>query len=214
MTPPDAPAGRTVAARQFTRQGVPLTLRSLGPDDAARLQDFFYSHNFDTIQMRYGHAVTRMTSERAIDLVSVDQSRDVAIAIFETDDARQIIHAVGRYYLDPDGRSAEVAFVVRESKRRSGLGTLLLQTLVDVARARGLDTLWGRVRRDNLPMLALFRRFGGLPVASPDAGDSDLDMRIPLHPPTPPPAAERPRHRLVRLRKAVAKVRPPRPSAR
>ena len=88
--------------------------------------------------MRYGYAVSRMTRERAYDLVNVNQSRDLALGIFEVQGPRQIIHAVGRYYLDADGRGAEVAFVVRETRRRFGMGSVLMDALIAVARNRGL----------------------------------------------------------------------------
>jgi GNAT superfamily N-acetyltransferase len=195
MAAPETLSARSVTPTDFTLRGERLRLRLLAPGDAARLQDFFYSHTAETIQLRYGHAVVRMTHERAADLVGVDQARDLAIAIFSSSGADEVIHAIGRYYLDPGGTSAEVAFVVRETKRRLGLGTLLLQTLVDAARARGLNALWGRVRRDNLPMLALFRRFGGKPVHTADAGDSEMEVRIPLDPPTVAAKTPRPARR-------------------
>lgn len=162
--------------------GEECELRMLRPDDASRVQRFFYTHTRETIQMRYGHAVARMTDQRAMELVSVNQRRDVALAILAKVAGRQVIHAIGRYYLDPDGNSAEVAFVVRESKRRLGMGSLLLRTLMDIARRRGLNSLWGRVRPDNLPMLTLFRQFGGLPVPENEECDGDVDVHVPLLP--------------------------------
>ena len=156
-------------------------LRPLHPSDIRRLQEFFYSHTLETIQMRYGYAVTRMTRERAYDLVNVDQSRDLALGIFETQGPRETIHAVGRYYLDNDGKAAEVAFVVRETKRRCGMASALMEALLAVARRRGLEAVWGRVRKDNLPMLALFRRYGAAVarLTDPDNG-GDYDVRIDL----------------------------------
>ncbi|HEX9781527.1 MAG TPA: GNAT family N-acetyltransferase, partial [Opitutaceae bacterium] len=91
-----------------------------------------------------------------------------------------MIHAVGRYYLDADGRGAEVAFVVRETRRRFGMGSVLMDTLIAVARNRGLRFIWGRVCRDNLSMLVLFKRFGNQPFASPETAVTEIDVRIPL----------------------------------
>jgi len=155
-------------------------LRPLHPSDIRRLQEFFYSHTLETIQMRYGYAVTRMPRERAYDLVNVNQGRDLALAIFETQGPREIIHAVGRYYLDDDGRSAEVAFVVRETKRRCGMASTLMDAILAVARRRGLTSVWGRVRKDNLPMLALFRRYGATTTRAEGDENGDLDVRINL----------------------------------
>jgi acyl-CoA hydrolase/ribosomal protein S18 acetylase RimI-like enzyme len=173
--------------RKLRLRGETFFLRPLHPSDIRRLQEFFYSHTLETIQMRYGYAVTRMTRERAYDLVNIDQSRDLALGLFEVQGPRQIIHAVGRYYLDPDGRSAEVAFVVRETKRRLGMASTLMSTMLAVARKRGLAQVWGRVRKDNLPMLALFKRFGGQVTPSPEAGASDVDVRISLQAAVVPP---------------------------
>ena len=157
-----------------------FVLRPLGPGDAHRLQEFFYSHNSDTIWMRYGHAVAQMTAERATALVGVDQSRDIALAITAAKDGNEVIHAVGRYYLDGDERGAEAAFVVREALRGRGIATKLLSTLIAIARARGLDFLWGRVHRGNAPMIAVFRRLGGRFVPSTDPDDHDLRIKIDL----------------------------------
>lgn len=169
--------------RKLLLRGEAFLLRPLHPSDIRRLQEFFYSHTLETIQMRYGYAVTRMTRERAYDLVNIDQSRDLALGIFEVQGPRQIIHAVGRYYVDADGKAAEVAFVVREAKRRLGMASTLMATMAAVARKRGLSRLWGRVRKDNLPMLALFKRWGGTVSTPPETGGGDVDVQIPLLPP-------------------------------
>ena len=212
--PTSAPPGTLdVAPQVFEKRGTTYQLRLLRPDDAARLQQFFYSHTLETIQMRYGYAVTRMTPERARELVGVDQTRDLALGIVESVDGSEVIHAVGRYCLDGDGRSAEVAFVVRENRRRLGFASRLLGTLIDVARRRGLTALWGRVRRDNQPMLALFQHFGGVPVPNGEAGDSEIDVRIELGPrapgakpagPTPGEPKARP---IAGLRKRIRRLR-------
>ena len=63
--------------------GTSCYLRSLRPDDEQRLQDFFYSHSQETIQLRYGYMISTMTHERAYELVNVDQQKDVALGVFE-----------------------------------------------------------------------------------------------------------------------------------
>jgi GNAT superfamily N-acetyltransferase len=142
-------------ARRISSQ-VLRRMRALAPGDEARLQEFFHSHTLTTIYERYGGLVTSMTTERAHELVAVDQTRDCALAVFSPD-GRQI-HAVGRYCLDSAGDSAELAFVVREDQRRRGLATALLRRLVGVASERGLKHLWAQVNTHNAAMLGLFRR--------------------------------------------------------
>ena len=140
--------------------GTPCRVRLLHAGDEGRLQAFFKSHTPETIKERYGFQISEMSRERASELVAVDQTRDLAVGIFAGSGRAEKIHAVGRYCLEQGGKSAEAAFVVRESMRNRGMATALLRILVATARRRGLRALWGEVNPDNAPMLHLFRRNG------------------------------------------------------
>lgn len=143
-------------------------LRPLNPSDDRRLQAFFYSHTEETIIRRYGFTITRMSRERAFDLVGVDQNVDLALGVFELQGPRQVIHGVGRYYLDNGGKSAEIAFVVGEQKRRTGMARCLLERMIEIARKRKVLILWAQVDRDNAPMLKLFRQYGAKELPGDD----------------------------------------------
>lgn len=147
-------------ARAVTFGGRPYVLRPLEAADADRLIAFFRSHTADTVRERYGYSVGAMSADRAAAMVGIDQTRDLALGLFEAAPGGDLLHAVGRYCLDPGGQSAEFALVVRETKRRLGIGSMLLRTLVETARRRGLTELWGQIASDNGAMLELARRLG------------------------------------------------------
>ena len=165
-------------------------LRPLGPADDRRLQEFFYSHTEETIVRRYGFTVSRMSRERAFELVGIDQNRDLALAVVELQGPRQLIHAVGRYYLDRDGAGAEMAFVVSESKRRLGMASILLERMIEIAGERGLERLWAQVDRDNTPMLSLFRRYKAVEGEGDDMHTVTIVINL-----TDPSASEKDRSR-------------------
>jgi RimJ/RimL family protein N-acetyltransferase len=180
--PPPQEDPSELEPREVMFGGRPHLLRLLGPADEDRLISFFNSHTGETIRQRYGYHISEMTHERALRLVGVDQSRDLALGVFErTPDGEDLLHAVGRYLLDPAGRSAEMAFVVRESKRGLGICTALLRTLLRVARHRGMNHLYAQVQADNAPMLAVLRRHGGRfkPILETDT----LEVFVPTAPP-------------------------------
>ncbi len=156
---PDEPLLRP---RQVTlRDGQSYFLRALHPDDEELLQAFFTSHTEETIHERYGYLITTMTWDRAHEMVAVDQMRDPALAIVEvTTRGEETIHAVGRYYWNEKANSAEMAFVVRESKRRLGMAGLLLETLTEIARQRGIAKLWAMVLPANSAMLSALKKEG------------------------------------------------------
>ncbi len=178
-TPPPAPLvsddGIESAWIQFHKQR--FLLRPLSPSDMRSIQEFFYSHDEETVRLRYGYRRNRMTGESAYKLVAVDQRKDLAFGLFEEAHGRQELRAIGRYYLDPDGQSAEVAFVVHEEFRHLGMGGFLLGKLAQVAHKRQVKTFWANVLSENYAMKKLFRAVGG---RSATAEDGEEEFRIPL----------------------------------
>lgn len=134
-------------------------LRPLRPSDQHRLQHFFYSHTQETLLQRYRHIPKAMDTQTAYRMVNVDQTKDLALCIVELQGPRQVIHAVGRYYLNDAGDSAEAAFVVSESRRNIGMARLLMTKLIEVAKARGLKSISALVRKDNRSMSHISRKF-------------------------------------------------------
>jgi RimJ/RimL family protein N-acetyltransferase len=153
-------------------------LRPLHPSDMRALQEFFYSHDEETVRLRYGYQRDRMTGESAYKLTAVDQRRDLALGIFEEIHGRQELRAIGRYYLDDDGKSAEVAFVVHEATRHSGMAGYLLGELAAIAKRRGVISFWASVLPDNRAMAGLFLAAGG--TESPSAADDERTFRMPV----------------------------------
>ena len=153
-------------------------LRPLHPSDMRALQEFFYSHDAETIRLRYGYQRDTMTGESAYKLSAVDQTRDLALGIFSEGHGRQELRAIGRYYLDPDGKRAEVAFVVHEETRHSGMAGFLLGELAAIAKHRNIPELWASVLPDNRAMAGLFLAAGGSEAKS--SMDEEREFTIPV----------------------------------
>jgi acyl-CoA hydrolase/GNAT superfamily N-acetyltransferase len=165
----------TLASRSVTlRDNRRYIMRPLRASDEQRLQAFFYTHDEETIQRRYGYAVTRMSPQRAFESACVDQTRDLALAIVDMEQDRPAIRSVGRYYLDKKGKAAEMAIVVDQRCRRLGMARVLLDEMIAVGLSRGLKRLWAQVDRDNIPMLKLFQQY----PASMEHGDEPNTMRV------------------------------------
>lgn len=153
-------------------------LRPLHPSDMRPLQQFFYSHDEETVRLRYGYQRDTMSGESAYKLAAVDQRRDLALGIFEETHGRQELRAIGRYYLDEDGAAAEVAFVVHEDTRHSGMAGFLLGELAEIASRRGLKAFWASVLPDNRAMAGLFLAAGG--TEDKGAMDQERSFHMPL----------------------------------
>ena len=162
-------------------KGEDCFLRPLHASDQRRLQNFFYSHDKATLLQRYRNEPKKMGTAQAYRLVNTDLIRDMALCIVERQGPREVILAVGRYYLLDDGERAEAAFVVHEAMRGRGFASLLLGKLIEVARQREVKFLTANVRSDNPSMRRVFDKFGF--AAGPSEEPSCLDYLLRLEQP-------------------------------
>ncbi|WP_444995133.1 GNAT family N-acetyltransferase [Aliikangiella sp. IMCC44359] len=159
-TPTSVPELGSVEFKIFRFDDIKYTLRPLYPADERKLQEFFYSHNKETLISRYNHYITQMNREKSCNLVSVNQHQDLALCFTEKAQQGEYIQAVGRYYYIKKENCCEVAFVIKESKRGKGMATTLLKEMINIARIRKIRKMVAYVRGSNKPMLAVFEHQG------------------------------------------------------
>jgi acetyltransferase len=73
-----------------------------------------------------------------------------------------------RYVANPHGRSCEFGVVIADGWHKTGIAGLLMEALIRYARARGLETMEGRVLRDNRDMLRFVQALGFETTAMPE----------------------------------------------
>lgn len=176
QTPVDVPELGNVGFKELTINGERFDLRPLYPSDERRLQEFFYSHTKETLQLRYNAVPTQMSREKSCTLVSIDQSKDLALCIVRQKGSAAQIQAVGRYYLIEAQNSCEVAFVTREKFQGHGMASLLLEEMIRIARLRQLTSMQAYVRADNTAMLNVFERVGFKRLPADEPGEVSLRL--------------------------------------
>lgn len=148
--------------------GTDLTLRPIRAEDAQIVQDFVRGMSPQTKYFRFMQSLQELSQPELIRLTQIDYHRELAlIATVQADAGEQEI-GVARYAMNPDGESCEFALVVADAWQHRGIGSRLMQALMDAARARGFHTLEGEVLGSNQAMLALVRDLGFSVRTSPD----------------------------------------------
>lgn len=161
------------------RDGRDCRLRILGPADAGLVTEMFATLSPETIRARYGYLIHDMTPERAHRLVLADRPGDTALgACAPGPDGREVLLAIGRLVHAPDHSTAECAFLVHDHARRLGLAGKLLLHLRLLGRRRGLPRLFAQVRRENRPMLEVFKHSGARLHFSSEGGYVEVDIPV------------------------------------
>ncbi len=163
------------------RDGTPVWLRHIRPEDADELKRGFERLSPESRYRRFFGAVTHLSEESLRYLTRVDGQDHVAVVAVthapgSTDD---IGLGVARFIRLPDEpTAAEAAITVIDEAQGKGLGHLLALTLARAARERGVQRFRGEILADNDQVRQLLDEVGAVVRSEPDGRvvfDIDLD---------------------------------------
>jgi acetyltransferase len=146
--------------------GTALRVRPIGPEDDFLLRDIAGHMVPEDLRLRFFMPVKNLSAAILERLSHFDRAREMALVAQLEDDGTAL--GAARFVAEPDARRAEYAIGVRSDWHGRGLGHLLTDRLIAVARRRGLDELYGDVMHENEAMLAMCRSLGFAVEAHPD----------------------------------------------
>ena len=161
------------------REGGDYRVRPLHPEDAIKLQTLVNSVSPESRYFRFASAMRELPQRLLARLSLIDYEREMALLALGTrttpgaDEGESAI-AIVRYVTNPDGKSCEFALLVHDDYAGRGLGTRMMQSIIEVARDRGLEWMHGLVLVNNTPMLRLMRTLGFSVASMPDDPDFKL----------------------------------------
>jgi RimJ/RimL family protein N-acetyltransferase len=139
------------------RDGSPILIRRLRPDDAPEVESAFLRLSAESRRLRFLTAKPSLTPAELRYLVEVDGHHHEALCALDPATNQGI--GIARWVRDERDRTrAEVAVTVVDAWQRRGVGTLLLEALTDRARAEGITCFTAIVSADNRNMRRLLDR--------------------------------------------------------
>ncbi len=148
------------------RDGTPVKVRPIRPEDAGLEQRFFDGLSERSRFQRFMQYLPRLSPRMLARFTQLDYDRELALVA--------LLHgefiAVGRYAPNQDGETAEFALTVADAWQGKGLGRALLERLKVEAKKAGYRALYGNILEANHDMLELALRLG-FSVSSRDGPD-------------------------------------------
>ncbi len=142
------------------RDGTEIFFRPIKPTDEPALSEMLYSLSEKSVQTRYMAGTMVFPHSDVQQLANIDYRNDIAIVGVVPGISEEEVVAIAQYFLDPDGQSAEVAFLVQDEWQSKGMGTFLLEYITQIAKLRGVKRFYAKVLPNNKPMLAIFHNSG------------------------------------------------------
>ncbi len=142
------------------KDGTPVVLRPIKPEDEPLAREFLSSLSEETLRTRFFSSSTNITHEWLVLMCDTDYDRSLAlVAEIEEKGQRRII-AVGSLHTDAEKNAGEFALLVHDDFQRKGLAAKLLQLIIAHGREKGLGEIDGQIMSENDKMLGLARKLG------------------------------------------------------
>jgi acetyltransferase len=150
--------------------GTRVFVRPLRPEDEPLYGPFFAKVTDHDLRLRFFAPVKDFGHSFVARFTQIDYAR--AMAFIALDERSGEMLGVVRLHANPSYDVGEYAILVRSDWKGRGLGWLLMQMIIDYARAEGLKTIEGQVLTENTQMLTMNRELGF--KIAPDPHDSDI----------------------------------------
>ncbi len=154
--------------------GSHVVIRPITKADGAAERVFIEGLSPNSRRMRFLGQIGVPSIEMIARFTDIDYVQDVAFAATVAEASKDRIVGVSRYGTDAAGIRCECAVVVSDAWQGRGLGTALMKNLIDVARSRGIRTMYSLDSSENHAMSDLAHYLGFSSRSDPDDATQTL----------------------------------------
>jgi len=169
-------------ATEVLRGGTTVRIRSIRPDDKAKLLDHFNRLSEQSRRYRFFGGRKSLSDRELKRLTELDFVNHVGLALTMSIGGIEQFIGVARYLRGSDLSRAEIALAILDDYQGRGIGPLLIHHLARIASAHGIQTFEANVLGGNDRMLRVIRKSGCTVKTVTDAGVVHIDLCCPSLP--------------------------------
>lgn len=142
------------------KDGTEVTLRPIRPEDEPMEHELIRGLSSETSRFRFFQIIKDLPHDALVRFCNIDYDREMAF-IAETREAdRRVEIGVSRLILESNKKRGEFAVVVADKYQGKGLGIKLVDMLIEVARDKNVEAIYGIVMSENTNMINLCEKLG------------------------------------------------------
>ena len=140
------------------RGGERVLIRRMRPEDMPLYSDFLGNVSAEDLRLRFFARIAEFSAAEIAKLTHLDYRHEMAFIALDEDTG----HMLGLVRLkdELDEKTAEFAILVRSRLKGHGLGWLLMRRVIDYAKEKGLQRVYGDVLVENTTMLQMCAELG------------------------------------------------------
>jgi acetyltransferase len=142
------------------RDGRSVLLRPIKPEDEPLWLEMFQNFSEESIRYRFFQIIRDTPHEVRVRYCNIDYDREIAIVAELTEGGRRKILGVVRLIIEPNEKTGEIAFIVADPWQGLGLGTKMVDYMIEICKDRGLERIYGIMLPDNHRAIKLMKKMG------------------------------------------------------
>ena len=170
------------------KNGQEVLLRPIKPEDEPMWLEMFQGFSEESIRYRFFQMLKDTPHEVRVRYCNIDYDREVALVAEKVENGKRKLLGVSRLSIESDGKSGEMAFIIGDCWQGQGLGTKMVDYTLDLAKEKGVESVYAIMLQDNYRALSLTKKMGfkidylsdGTVKASLNLKDEDIDFRCNL----------------------------------
>ncbi len=142
------------------RDGKTVLLRPIKPEDEPLWLEMFQNFSEESIRYRFFHIIKDTPHEMRARYCDIDYAREIGIVAELKEERQRQILGVVRLIIEQDGKNGEIAFIVADPWQGLGLGSKMVDHMIEICKRRGLETVYALTLADNYRAIRLLKKRG------------------------------------------------------
>ncbi len=160
------------------RDGRTVILRPIKPEDEPLWLEMFHNFSQESVHFRVFQTIVNPAHEYSVRYCNIDYDRELAIVAEIEEDGKRKMLGVVRMSLSPSEKSGEISFIVTDSMQGQGLGSKMVDYMIEIGKDKKLEIINAIMLPDNYKAIKLLREMG-FTIESMEDGTqrATLDLR-------------------------------------
>ena len=153
-----APYPKKYITQRTLKNSKQVTFRPIKPEDEPRFYQLFKSLSEESVRFRFFEIIKEMSHDTLSRFCNIDYDREIAIVAELPNDGG--IVGVVRLIFDSERKKGEFAITVGDEWHGLGLGSKLMDYIIEIAKDLKLESIYSCVSRANYKMINLSCKMG------------------------------------------------------
>ena len=142
------------------KDGTEVILRPIRPEDEQIEHELIKGLSNETSRFRFFGIIKELSHRDLVRFCNIDYDREMAIIAEVREGGKKKELGVSRLILEPCRKRGEFAVVVTDEYQGQGLGTKLIDMLIEIATEKNLESIYGLIHPENSVMIRLCEKMG------------------------------------------------------